>query len=398
MNPLPPLHVQTGLSVGDSSLSTNNEEDENRSVNSATNFSHYSHGDHSLPNVEDHFASTSGSITAQQHLYTTTITTTITPTPRHSNRSRAVSNSEAVANAELLAAPVTNNENKNELLIRITTRPIMSWSPQVVHADGTSHTMTIDLPDEFVNNRTIVITQQGWQDLYHLIATAVAKNTSESILIFWLSGFLFIVMTLLFLFRLVRGIGARLAVLVGVILFTSLCGIIHSVVRRVRVHNAVRKCVEECFYDAEVEAAAALNNSLADGPDVEQAPLPQQVLSLQTPTIETNTSERETSMGGILDGLQELEDVANVDGVDTSTGGFGHALRQRLKSGDSSSHSLSHNRQRLNTGGDSSVSSAMIFDTEDPRRNRAVSRDGMYCVCWKWENLGMDAVVKISWD
>eukprot|EP00536_Pseudo-nitzschia_multiseries_P004751 jgi/Psemu1/302807/fgenesh1_kg.82_\ len=321
----------------------------------------------------------------------------ITPTPRHSNRSRAVLNSEAVANAELLAAPATDNNNCNELLIRITTRPIMSWSPQVIHADGTSHTMTIDLPEELANNRTTVITQQGWQDLYHLIATAVAKNTSESILLFWFSGFLLIVMALVLLFGLVRGIGPRLGVMVGVILFTSFCGIVHSVVRRVRVHNAVRRCVEECFYDAEAEAAAALNNALIDAPDIEQALPPQQVLSLQT-FIETNQSEREKTVGSVLDGLQELEDIANVDGVDTPTRGFGLSLRQRLKSGDSSSHSLPQNRQRLNTGGDSSLSSAMIFDTEDPRRNRAVSRDGMYCVSWKWENLGMDAVVKISWE
>ncbi|VEU34202.1 unnamed protein product [Pseudo-nitzschia multistriata] len=391
MNPLPPLHVQTDTSVGDSSLSTNNDEDENRSVNSGTGFSRYSQGDRSLANPVEFFSAISGTSNIQYPQCTPTSTN---PTPRFSNRTRILSNSEAVANVEHLDGVAAVG---NELFLKITTRPIMSWSPKVVHANGSSHTMTIDLPEEFVNSRTIVITQQGWQDLYHLVATAVAKNTSESILLFWLSGFLLIIMALILLFGLVKGIGPRLGVMVGVLLFTSFCGITHALIRRVRVHNAVRRCVEECFYDAEAAANASARNVLADARDIER-PMQQPKEPSQNPPCESSANERDTTnMSGILDGLQELEDVANVDGVDISTGGFGQALRQRLKSGDSSTPSRP-NRQRLNTGGDSSVSSAMIFDTEDPRRNRAVSRDGMYCVSWKWENLGMDAVVKISWE
>ena len=125
-------------------------------------------------------------------------------------------------------------------------------------------------------------------------------------------------------------------------------------------------------------------------------------------------------MGG-LDGLQELEeDVTNVDGAapapaattsSSSSMGFGRIiqtipLRQRLNSHSSSVHSNSqshsqsqhsnNNRQRLNTGDSSKADSNMIFDEQT--RNRAISRDGMYCVDWKWEYFGMDAVVKISWE
>ena len=124
-------------------------------------------------------------------------------------------------------------------------------------------------------------------------------------------------------------------------------------------------------------------------------------------------------MGG-LDGLQELEeDVTNVDGAaptaattsSSSSMGFGRIiqaipLRQRLNSHSSSVHSNSqshsqsqhsnNNRQRLNTNDSSKADSNMIFDEQT--RNRAISRDGMYCVDWKWEYFGMDAVVKISWE
>jgi len=413
MDPLPPVHVHTGPLTGDSSLSTQNDEEENRSVNSAK-FSHFSQSEHSFLNTDDYYATTSANMS--------------TPTPRHSNRSRTLSNSEVVANAtRTTTAAIANpndcssinncdNSETNQLTIRITTRPIMSWSPQVIHADGSSHTMTIDLPEEFAQNHsTLVITQKGWQDLYHIIATAVAKNTSESILIFWISAFLFLVIALLLFFGLVRGMSARIGVLLGVIAVTSLFAFAHSIVRRVRVHTAVRKCVEECFYDAEAEASVTAANANANananisvnvtataiGTDVEQ-PQPQT-------DIETTASDKENNMSGVLDGLQELEDVANVDGAACDTGsGFGRALRQRLNS-HSSSHShtntsttniTTENRQRLNTGGDSTVtaSSNMIFDEEGPRRNRAVSKDGMYCVKWQWEYLGMDAVVKISWE
>lgn len=427
MNPLPPLHVQTGNLAGDSgSLSTYNDEDEDedenehQSVGPALNFSQHSHGDHSLPNPEDHFgfAAASGIYNAtpqlQHHQYITANATatsnTTTATPRHSNRTQALSNSVVVANAERLSTVAnqnnTNNNNNsdttnNQLLIRITTRPIMSWSPQVVHADGTSHTMTIDLPEEFISNRSIVITQQGWQDLYHLIVTAVAKNTSESILLFWFTGFLLMVMALILFFGVVRGIVPRLGILVGVLGFSSSCGIVHTVVRRFRVHNAVRRCVEECFYDHEAVVApnASAINTLTEVLDIEQPLQQQQQQQQPNENIAVTGNDRIKTMNDVLDGLQELEDVANdLDGVESAAGGgFALALQQRLKSGDSSSHSRP-NRQRLNTGGDSSVSSAMIFDTEDPRCNRAISRDGLYCVSWKWECLGMDAVVKISWE
>ena len=274
------------------------------------------------------------------------------------------------------------NSLAKELTILVTTRPIMSWSPQVIHADGTSHTMTIDLPEEFSGNTgTIVITQQGWQRMYHIIATAVAKNTSESILTFWISGFLLIIMALILLFGSVKGISARLTLLLVVLGVTSLMGIGHAIVRRIRVHVALRQCIEECFYDAEAEASPTIAVVNPAHTDIEQ-PI------------------------SVFDGLQELEDVANVDGVAGNTsGGFGGALRQRLNS-HSSTISLTNstsntigNRQRVNTGGgDSTSSSNMIFNEEGPRRNRAVSRDGMYCVNWKWEFLGMDAVVKISWE
>jgi hypothetical protein len=406
MNPLPPVHVQIGSPAGDSSLSTQNDEEENRSVNSA-NFSHYSQGDHSLPKPEELYASTIA-ITASQLEYQHPQGKS-TPTPRHSNRTRTLSNSEVVANAtrETRASIDSNiggnnsNAAAKELTIRITTRPINAWSPKVIHADGSSHTLTIDLPEEFsCNDGTIVITQQGWQDLYHIIATVVAKNTSESILLFWFSGFLLMVMALILLFGLVRGISGRMGVLLGVLGVTSFMGVGHTVVRRVRVHLAVRKCVEECFYDAEAEAAAAAANAVASiVVDAEQPP---------ETSNEVNSNDRDINMGGALDDLQELEDVANVDGADDNAAGvFGGVLRQRLNS-HSSSQSLTNpnanttgSRQRLNTGGgDSTVTSSsnMIFDEGGPNRNRAVSRDGMYCVNWKWEYLGMDAVVKISWE
>jgi hypothetical protein len=406
MNPLPPVHVQIGSPAGDSSLSTQNDEEENRSVNSA-NFSHYSQGDHSLPKPEELYASTIA-ITASQLEYKHPQGKS-TPTPRHSNRTRTLSNSEVVANAtrETRASIDSNiggnnsNAAAKELTIRITTRPINAWSPKVIHADGSSHTLTIDLPEEFsCNDGTIVITQQGWQDLYHIIATVVAKNTSESILLFWFSGFLLMVMALILLFGLVRGISGRMGVLLGVLGVTSFMGVGHTVVRRVRVHLAVRKCVEECFYDAEAEAAAAAANAAASiVVDAEQPP---------ETSNEVNSNDRDINMGGALDDLQELEDVANVDGADGNAAGvFGGVLRQRLNS-HSSSQSLTNpnanatgSRQRLNTGGgDSTVTSSsnMIFDEGGPNRNRAVSRDGMYCVNWKWEYLGMDAVVKISWE
>jgi hypothetical protein len=404
MNPLPPVHVHTGPPAGDSSLSSHNDEEENRSVNSAANLSHYSQSDHSLPNPED-FYSTTIAITASQSQYQQHQQQGLsTPTPRYSNRTRTLSNSNSTTAAIADSNNIDNDSGPltNQLLIRITTRPIMSWSPQVIHADGSSHTMSIDLPEEFArNNRTIVITQKGWQDLYHIIATVVAKNTSESILLFWISGFLFMLIALILLFGLVRGIAARVYVLLGALGITSLSGIVHTVVRRVRVHIAVRKCVEECFYDAEAEAsatAAAANAAASIGMATVQPP---------QNTYEGASNERDRSMSGALDGLQELEDVANVDGAAGDTGGgFGHALRQRLNS-HSSTHShtnLSTNtigsRQRFNTGGgDSTVTSSsnMIFNEEGHRRNRAVSRDGMYCVHWNWDYLGMDAVVKISW-
>jgi hypothetical protein len=424
MNPLPPVNVHTGPPAGDSSLSSHNDEEENRSVDSAANLSHYSQSDHSrLDNPEDLYATTIA-ITApefhfqsqypQQHQHEQQGLSA--PTPRYSNRTRTLSNSNSTTPAIADSNNVHDNSGPlaNQLTIRITTRPIMSWSPQVIHADGSSHTMSIDLPEEFArNNGTVVITQKGWKTLYHIIATTVAKNTSESILLFWLSGFLLMVMALILLFGVVRGIASRVYVLMGVIGVTSLFGILHTVVRRIRVHIAVRKCVEECFYDAEAEAFAtavaanaatnaAANAATSIGIDTEQQQPPQN-------TYEGATNERDRSMGGVLDGLQELEDVANVDGAATgdTSGGFSRALRQRLNS-HSSTHSHTNpstnaigNQQRLNTGGgDSTVTSLsnMIFNEEGPRRNRAVSRDGMYCVHWNWEYLGMDAVVKISWE
>ena len=169
------------------------------------------------------------------------------------------------------------NTTAKELTIRVTTRPIMSWSPQVEHADGTSHTMTIDLPPEFSRNTgTIVITQQGWQRMYHIIATAVAKNTSESILSYWISGCLLIIMTFVMLSGRIKGTSARLFLLLIILGVTSLMGIVHAIVRRIRVHIALRQCIEECFYDAEAEAMAtvlAANAAAASmHNDVEQAP------------------------------------------------------------------------------------------------------------------------------
>mmetsp|Transcript_14412 Transcript_14412/g.33521 ORF Transcript_14412/g.33521 Transcript_14412/m.33521 type:complete len:429 (-) Transcript_14412:164-1450(-) len=428
MNLLPPVHVQTGPPAGDSSLSTQNDDEENRSVNSA-NYSHYSQSEHSLPNPEDYLAATNTNTSANENLNSNSISQlqsfsqlpcqqeTSTPTPRHSNRSRTLPNPESSATARGSTIATIGHSNNgetngdsedpmpNRLTIRITTRPIMSWSPQVIHADGSSHTMTIDLPQEFARGDTTrVISQQGWQDLYHIIVTAVAKNTSESILLFWISGFLLMVMALILLFRLVEGVSLRLLVLLGVVGVTSFAAIAHTVVRRVRVHLAVRKCVEECFYDAEAEAqkAAASANAnavAAMGADAEQRQ--KQMQNSSNGIIVEN--EREMSMGTVLDGLQELEDVANVDGapgVDASGGGFGRGLRQRLNS-HSSAHSLSNtpNRQRLNTGGaESTTSSNMIFDEEGPRANRAVSRNGRYRVDWRWEYLGMDAVVKMTWE
>jgi len=394
MNPLPPVQVHTGPPAGDSSLSSQNDEEENRSVNSAK-FSNYSHPeDLYMTNI----ANDPNKMQYQQEQLGT-------PTPRHSNRIRTLSNSEAAANASRTTSAATAHLNTNgnhnalakELTIRITARPIMSWSPQVIHADGSSHTMTIDLPREFSGNTgTIVITQQGWQRLYHIIATAVTKNTSESILLYWLAGLILIIMALVMLFGVVKGMSAKLNLLLIVLFVTSLMGIGHTIVRRIRVHVAVRKCVDGCFYDAEAEAlatAAAANAALNIDPE--------------QPT--NDNVSRDRSMSGVLDGLQELEDVANVDGAigEPNSGGFGRALRQRLNSHSSShSHTNSNsnamgNRQRLNTGGgESTVSSStnMIFNEEGPNRNRAVSRDGMYCVNWKWEFLGMDAVVKISWE
>ena len=134
-------------------------------------------------------------------------------------------------------------------------------------------------------------------------------------------------------------------------------GIGHTIVRRIRVHVAVRKCVDECFYDAEAEAlatAAAANAALNIDPE--------------QPT--NDNVSRDRSMSGVLDGLQELEDVANVDGAigEPNSGGFGRALRQRLNSHSSShSHTNSNsnamgNRQRLNTGGgESTVSSSTML-------------------------------------
>ena len=414
------MHVQTGLPAGDSSLSTQNDDEENRSVNSA-NYSHYSQSEHStpMPNPEDYFATTNANSISQlqsvsQLQYQQEIST---PTPRHSNRSIILANPEAVATARTSTTAALADSNNgaihstngnpmsNQLTIKITTRPIMSWSPQVIHADGSSHTMTIDLPQEFSRNDTTrVITQQGWQDLYHIIVTAVAKNTSESILLFWISGLLLMVMALIMLFRLVEGMSSRLLVLLAVVGVTSLAGIAHTVVRRVRVHIAVRKCVEECFYDAEAEASKTAANVNAIGAmgmsmDAEQQQKQTQNNVNQIVTV----NEREMSMGTALDGLQELEDVANVDGAaggDSSGGGFGRGLRQRLNSHSSAhSHSNTPNRQRLNTGGgESTTSSNMIFDEEGPRANRAVSRNGRYRVDWKWELLGMDAVVNIRWE
>ena len=464
MNPLPPVHtgpistfpqqqrppvqdfvvVPSMFAAGDSSLSNNDEEEGNENEH------------HSLPNPEDHFAATNATANATA-ASTTTTHHQHQHQPQHSNRTRTVPNSEALANDNTNHITTTvvgvDGLTLNHLTIRITTRPIMSWSPQLIHADGSSHTMTIDLPEELAANTTRVITQQGWQDLYHIIATAVAKNTSESILLFWCIGLLLMVMALVLLFGLVgRGLSARLGVLVGVLGLASLCGIAHTVVRRVRVQRAVRKCVEECFYDAEIEeaeeaiatAAIAFATELENGTanvnvnvnvnasnqnsgsisetDVEQQQKQQQ--QQQQQTANNSVNDGMLFVGGGLDGLQELEDavVANVvDAGGNNSGAAGGAtgasvfgrvlLRQRLNS-HSSSHSHSNNnnnplagniganvttsnRRRLNTDS-SAASSSMVFDED--RRNRAISRDGMYCVSWKWEYLGMDAVVKISWE
>ena len=398
MNPLPLVQVQAGPPAGDSSLSSQNDDDENRSVNSAR-FSNHSQSDPYMPNPESLYMTNIANEQYHQEQHGIS-----TPTPRHSNRARTHSNSEAVSNATMTrTAPMGDlNTTAKELTIRVTTRPIMSWSPQVEHADGTSHTMTIDLPPEFSGNTgTIVITQQGWQRMYHIIATAVAKNTSESILSYWISGCLLIIMALIMLSGRVKGISARFSLLLIVLGVTSLMGIAHAVVRRIRVHMALRQCVEECFYDAEAEAMATIvaANAAAGSmhTDVEQAP------------DDNAANDLDMRMGGALDGLQELEDVANVDGAAADTNHtFGSALRQRLNSHSSSHNSITNssnnvigNRQRLDTGGGNSTvssSSNMMYEEEGPRRNRAVSRDGMYCVNWKWEFLGMDAVVKISWE
>ena len=393
MNPLPLVQVQSGPPAGDSSLSSQNDDEENRSDNSAR-FSNHSQSDpHVMPKPENLYMTNIANDQYQQEQHGVS-----TPTPRHSNRARTHSNSEAVANATMTTtAPIGDlNTTAKELTIRVTTRPILSWSPQVEHADGTSHTMTIDLPPEFSGNTgTIVITQQGWQRMYHIIATAVAKNTSESILSYWISGFILIIMAFVMLSGRIKGISARLILLLIVLGVTSLMGIAHAVVRRLRVHVALRQCVEECFYDAEAEAMvtvlAANATAASMDTDVEQAP------------DDNASNDRDMRMGGALDGLQEFEDVSNIDGAATDPGyTFGSALRQRLNSHSSNaSNNAIGNRQRLNTGGgNSSVSSSsnMMYDEEGPRRNRAVSRDGMYCVNWKWEFLGMDAVVKISWE
>lgn len=393
MNPLPLVQVQSGPPAGDSSLSSQNDDEENRSANSAR-FSNHSQSDpYVMPKPENLYMTNIANEQYQQEQGGIS-----TPTPRHSNRARTHSNSEAVANATMTTTAQIGdlNATAKELTIRVTTRPIMSWSPKVEHADGSSHTMTIDLPPEFSGNTgTIVITQQGWQRMYHIIATAVAKNTSESILSYWISGCILIIMAFVMLSGRVKGISARLSLLLIVLGVTSLMGIAHAVVRRIRVHVALRQCVEECFYDAEAEAMAtvvAANAAAASmHTDVDQAP------------DDNASNDRDMRMGGALDGLQESEDVTNIDGAAADPGHtFGSALRQRLNSHSSNaSNNAIGNRQRLNTGGgNSSVSSSsnMMYDEEGPRRNRAVSRDGMYCVNWKWEFLGMDAVVKISWE
>ncbi len=386
MNSLSLVQVQTGPPAGDSSLSSQNDDEENRSVNSQS-------GPYTAPKPENLYMTNIANEQYQQEQLGIS-----TPTPRHSNRVRTHSNSEAIANATTTrTAPMGDlNATAKELTIRVTTRPIMSWSPQVEHADGTSHTMTIDLPPEFSGNTgTIVITQQGWQHMYHIIATAVAKNTSESILSYWISGCLLIIMTFVMLSGRIKGTSARLFLLLIILGVTSLMGIVHAIVRRIRVHIALRQCIEECFYDAEAEAMAtvlAANAAAASmHNDVEQAP------------DDNASNDRDMRMIGALDGLQELQGVANVDGAAADPSRtFGSALRQRLNSHSSTaSNNAIGNRQRLNTGGgNSSVSSSstMMYEEEGPRRNRAVSRDGMYCVNWKWEFLGMDAVVKISWE
>ena len=147
MNPLPPVQVHGGPLTGDSSLSSNNDEEENRSVNSAR-FSNYSQSDPYMANPEDLYMTNLANESLQEQ-YRQEHHGIPTPTPRHSNRTRTHSNSEAVANATNTRTDLNTNGNSNslakELTIRVTTRPFMSWSPQVIHADGTSHTMTIDL-------------------------------------------------------------------------------------------------------------------------------------------------------------------------------------------------------------------------------------------------------------
>mmetsp|Transcript_56053 Transcript_56053/g.62758 ORF Transcript_56053/g.62758 Transcript_56053/m.62758 type:complete len:212 (+) Transcript_56053:505-1140(+) len=131
-----------------------------------------------------------------------------------------------------------------------------------------------------------------------------------------------------------------------------------------------------------------------------------------------------------LDGLQGLEDdifVPNTVGEEkknkNDTMGFGRIIAAPLRQGfnsQSSSRSIHSgtsttsstpvgtttttgigNRQRLPTDSSTTTKeSTMIFEDGGGTRNRnhAMSRDGMYCVDWKWEYFGMDAVVKISWE
>jgi len=325
----------------------------------------------------------------------------------------------------------------------------MSWSPQLVHADGTSHTMTIDLPAELETPSTnYVITQQGWQDLYHIIATAVAKNTSESILLFWFSIGLLIFMAFLLLFRLIRGFTTRLTVLLVVLCVCIVMGVSHTVLRRYRVQQAVRKCVTECFYDEDYDPTTTISNTNTNavvvpnndvvvggttiqeeeeggGGDVEQ----QQQQQHEVIVVGDNNIKNELIISD-LDGLQGLEDdifVPNTVGEEkknkNDTMGFGRIIAAPLRQGfnsQSSSRSIHSgtsttsstpvgtttttgigNRQRLPTDSSTTTKeSTMIFEDGGGTRNRnhAMSRDGMYCVDWKWEYFGMDAVVKISWE
>lgn len=367
-------------------------------------------------------------------------------------------------NDEYSSSNTRRRRGKNYLIIRITTRPINSWSPKLIHPDGTQRTLTIDLPEELAasaenhhhtetlitaenhnissssSSSVIVITQQGWQDLFHIIATATAKNTSESILIFWFSTSILIVTALVLLFQLVRSLRFRLLVFVSVLGFCIAMGIAHTIIRRIRVQQAVTKCVQECFYDNSSnnheQQQQYHHNEDGDGGGSGSNSIAAASIGLDdNDDIELHQHQNISHSGLVaMGGLDELQDLENARGLstknpqdiddddnDNENDNFSkrmimltaqhqqqsvssHASSTRIRGGGGQRRG--GNRQRLNTNSsDATKDSNMIFEEtthgsgrrRTKQMNKATSRDGMYTVDWQWEYFGLDAVVRISW-